>query len=65
VSEQPVEVHAVVPAELGAKPGQAVQLVVFADHNVDVEAIALVPLADELPPPPPEPWRPVPPRSAP
>jgi arylsulfatase A-like enzyme len=58
VSEQPVEIHAPLPAELGAKPGQPLELVVFADRHVELEAIALVPLADELPPPPPGPWQP-------
>ncbi|HMJ14755.1 MAG TPA: sulfatase-like hydrolase/transferase [Polyangiaceae bacterium] len=50
------EVHAVLPATLGARPRRALELVLFADRNVEVEAVAVVPLADELPPPPREPW---------
>jgi arylsulfatase A-like enzyme len=58
VSDQPVEIHARLPDELGARPGRPLELVVFADRDVELEAIALVPLADELPPPPPGPWQP-------
>lgn len=57
VSDQAQEVHALVPEALGAAPGKALQLVVFADHNVELEAVALVPLSDELPPPKPKPWQ--------
>jgi hypothetical protein len=46
----------VLPPSLGARPRRSIELVLFADRNVEVEAIALVPLADELPPPPREPW---------
>ena len=52
-----VEVHAELPRELGAKPGRGFYGVVFADHNVEIEAVALIPLGDELPPPAPRPWR--------
>lgn len=57
VTDEAVEVHAPLPPALGARPGRAVQLVVFADRHVELEAVALVPLADELPPPPPKPWK--------
>ncbi|MEB2324891.1 MAG: sulfatase-like hydrolase/transferase, partial [Sorangiineae bacterium] len=53
-----VEVTALVPPALGLRAGRAVRLVVYADHAVELEALALVPLADELPPPAPKPWRP-------
>ncbi|MCA9598492.1 MAG: sulfatase-like hydrolase/transferase [Myxococcales bacterium] len=52
------EVYALAPKSLGAKPGGGVRLVVFADRHVEIAAIALVPLADELPPPAPKPWHP-------
>jgi arylsulfatase A-like enzyme len=52
------EVYATLPPALEAKPGRSVELVVFAEHHVTLEAVAVVPLADELPPPPPEPWVP-------
>ncbi len=56
-SKKFVEVHTPLPAGLGAKPGRGFYGVVFADHNVELEAVALVPLSDELPPPAPKPWR--------
>ncbi|HEY6557522.1 MAG TPA: sulfatase-like hydrolase/transferase [Polyangiaceae bacterium] len=52
----PSELHALLPKSLGARPRRSVELVLFADRNVEIEAVALVPLADELPPPPREPW---------
>ena len=52
------EVHALLPESLGAKPGRPLSLVVFSEEHVAVEAIAVVPLADELPPPAPKPWKP-------
>jgi arylsulfatase A-like enzyme/HEAT repeat protein len=57
VSPELVEVHAVLPRELDARPGRPIQLVVYADRDVELAGLALVPLADELPPPPPEPWQ--------
>jgi len=57
-SDKPVEVAGVLPASMGARAGRAMRLVVFADHQVEVEALALVPLADELPPRAPKPWTP-------
>ncbi|HEU5074004.1 MAG TPA: hypothetical protein VFU02_07520, partial [Polyangiaceae bacterium] len=53
-----VEVHRKLPPELGAKAGRGYYCVIFADHNVELEAVSLVPLSDELPPPAPEPWIP-------
>jgi len=50
------EAYATLPDSVGARPGRAIELVVFAEANVKLEGLALVPLADELPPPPPEPW---------
>jgi hypothetical protein len=53
-----LEVFDTLPAEVGVRPGQSSEIVLFASRNVALEAIALVPLADELPPPPPKPWSP-------
>jgi hypothetical protein len=55
-SDEMIEVNGVLPKSLGAAPRRPLQLVVFADSGAEIEAIAAVPLADELPPPPPEPW---------
>ena len=55
---EPVEVYAEVPASMAVLPGHSLRLVVFADREVVVEALALVPIAEELPPPEPEPWQP-------
>jgi hypothetical protein len=52
------EVYATLTPALEARPGRAVELVLFAEHHVTLEAVAVVPLADELPPPAPEPWTP-------
>jgi hypothetical protein len=51
------EAQALLPAALGARPGRAIELVLLADRSIEVEAVAVVPLADELAPPPPEPWQ--------
>ena len=59
-SEVPTEVWAKAPDAMGLGPGTSVDLVLVADRAVSVEAAALVPLADELPPPAPEPWQPPP-----
>jgi arylsulfatase A-like enzyme len=53
---EPVEVYATVPPSMGAGPGRSIELVVFASRNVELEGLGLVPLADELPPPPPQAW---------
>jgi hypothetical protein len=55
-SESFVEIAVAVPSSVGARPGRSVDLVVFSETNVEVDAVAVVPLSDELPPPPPEPW---------
>ena len=54
----PVVVYGVLPKSSGARPGLRARFVVFADSTVQLDAIALVPLADELPAPPPKPWKP-------
>ena len=57
-SEKPIEVYATVSPKLGLRPGLRTAVVVYASSGVTVEAVALVPLSDELAPPPPEPWKP-------
>ena len=58
VSEAPVEVVARAPEALPLRPGSSAELVVYASTGVSVEGLLFVPLADELPPPPKEPWKP-------
>jgi hypothetical protein len=53
-----LELTALVPAEYALRPGLSVDIRVLATSKVLVEALAFVPLADEIPPPPPEPWKP-------
>ena len=48
----------VVPASMGVSPGDHRIFVIYATQNVEVDACAVVPTSDELPPPPPEPWQP-------
>lgn len=55
-SNDMIEVNGTLPKVLGAAPRRPLQLVVFADSGTEIEAIAAVPLFDELPPPPPKPW---------
>ncbi|MET0793539.1 MAG: sulfatase-like hydrolase/transferase, partial [Polyangiaceae bacterium] len=55
---QPVVVYGELPKSAGARPGLRARFVVFADSTVQLDAIALVPLSDELPPPAPKPWKP-------
>ncbi|HLV21861.1 MAG TPA: sulfatase-like hydrolase/transferase [Polyangiaceae bacterium] len=61
VTAEPVEVFTLLPEAVGARAGRALHLVVFADRQVELDSIALVPLADEIPPPPPKPWKGAPP----
>jgi hypothetical protein len=56
----PVEVFAPLPPTVTVRPGEYGDFVVYATQNVEVVACAVVPLAEELPPPAPEPWKPPP-----
>ncbi len=58
-SEEIVEVFATLPETLDVHPGKQATLVFYGTQPVTLEACALVPLRDELPPPPKEPWKPV------
>jgi hypothetical protein len=53
-----LELYAAMPAGIPVRKGLSLELRVLATSTVRVEAVALVPLADEIPPPPPEPWKP-------
>ncbi|WP_437603413.1 sulfatase-like hydrolase/transferase [Sorangium sp. So ce590] len=55
---EPTEAFATLPLAVGAKPGSYADFVVYATQNVEVFACAVVPLSDEIPPPPPAPWSP-------
>ncbi len=57
--DAPVELFATLPDAVKVKPGEYGDFVVYATQNVEILACAVVPLAPELPPPPPEPWTPV------
>jgi hypothetical protein len=50
-------VYGELPQSVGARPGLRGRFVVFADSTVQLDLLALVPLANELPPPPPKPWQ--------
>jgi hypothetical protein len=56
--KEPIETFATLPKTVLVRPGEHGEFVVYATQNVDVLACAVVPLSDELPPPPPEPWSP-------
>jgi arylsulfatase A-like enzyme len=53
------EPYATLPKTVTWKAGGYAELVVYATQNVELTACVVVPLSDELPPPPPEPWSPV------
>lgn len=55
---QAAELFATLPPAVQVRPGDYADFVVYATQNVEVEACAVVPLADEIPPPPPQPWTP-------
>ncbi|WP_437682811.1 sulfatase-like hydrolase/transferase [Sorangium sp. So ce131] len=55
---EPTEAFATLPPAAGAVPGSFGNFVVYATQNVEVQACAVVPLSDEIPPPPPAPWSP-------
>ncbi len=52
-----VVVYGELPKSVGARPGLRGRFVVFADSTVQLDLLALVPLANELPPPAPKPWQ--------
>lgn len=52
------EVFATLPESVGVRPGDFGEFVVYATQNVEITVCVVVPLAAELPPPPPEPWTP-------
>jgi arylsulfatase A-like enzyme len=52
----PIELHQLVPTAFHWVEGHSVSLDVLATSDVKVEALAVVPVAPELPPPPPRPW---------
>jgi len=56
-SEGAVEASAVLPESIGVRPGSSTSIVVYASGGVKLEALVVVPLQDELPPPAPEPWK--------
>ena len=56
VDGKPHELSILAPASLGLAPKRSVDLVVVTARSVKVEGVVVVPLADELPPPAPEPW---------
>jgi hypothetical protein len=50
------ELALTLPATVGARPGQSTRFIVYAGRDAEIEAFCVVPLSDELPPPPPKPW---------
>lgn len=52
------EVHKLLPEQLPIRAQRPFELVVVPDRNVEIDAFVVVPLADEIPPPPPEAWTP-------
>jgi hypothetical protein len=57
-TRRPEEPFGTLPKTVTIKAGSWADLVFYATQNVEVQACAAVPLSDEIPPPPPEPWQP-------
>jgi arylsulfatase A-like enzyme len=59
-SEAPTEVYATMPKAVSDRldPGNNADFVLYATQNVEVLGCAVVPLAKEVPPPSPVPWKP-------
>jgi len=55
-TSEPLELTAPLPASFGARAALRATFLLYAERGVEVETLALVPLSDELPPPPPKPW---------
>jgi hypothetical protein len=55
-ASEPVEIAATLPESFGAKAAMRATFLLYAERGIEVETLAVVPLADELPPPPPKPW---------
>ncbi len=56
---EPVELAARLPQGFGVlRGGRALELSILATTNVRLQALAVVPLTEEIPPPPPKPWQP-------
>lgn len=51
------EIATTLPPEFGAKPGHHLSLEVFAPGDIEIAALVAVPEVEDLPPPPPEPWK--------
>lgn len=51
------ELHAVLPSSFGARPGHALALEIYTNGDLEIHALAVLPLRSELPPPPPTPWK--------
>jgi hypothetical protein len=47
-----------IPASWGLRAGRAVRLIAQVQPGVELEALAVLPLQDEIPPPEAEPWKP-------
>ncbi len=54
---EPVVVYGELPKSVGARAGLRAKFVIFADSTVQLDALSLVPLSDELPPPKAVPWQ--------
>ncbi len=59
-SAEAIELWATLPDGFKARPGLRGTFVLYAERGIDVETLALVPLSNELSPPPPKPWQPGP-----
>lgn len=55
-TSEPLELFATLPDSFGARAALRASFLLYAERGIEVETLAVVPLSDELPPPPPKPW---------
>lgn len=56
--KEAAEIAVTLPESWGIRPGLSTSFIVYGGRDAEIEGFVVVPLADELPPPPPEPWKP-------
>ena len=51
------ELAVTLPSSWGVRPGLSTSFIVYGGRDAEIEGFVVVPLSDELPPPPPAPWK--------
>lgn len=51
------QLRVVLPPDLGARPGYQLSLAFYGESGIELAAAVALPVREEVPPPPPEPWQ--------